>query len=271
MQNVAVLNCTEIVYLPVDRIRPNPYQPRRNFDKIPLEELAKSIQQYGVMQPISVRFINGSSYELVAGERRLKACKIAGIKIIPSIIVNINDKDSAAMALIENIQKEDLNFVEEAEGYRNLMLDYNYSQEELARILGKSESTIAEKLRILRINKRVQRMLVEYGLTERHARALLKIEDVDLQKEIVNKVVRYNLGIRKTEELIESALKMKTEEYIESKNNTVKIKTYFKDVRIFTNTIKQAIDIMNESGVLTDYNINQDESTYEINIKIKYN
>lgn len=270
MQNVAVINCTEIVYLPVDRIRPNPYQPRRNFDKTPLEELAKSIEQYGVMQPISVRFINGTSYELVAGERRLKACKIAGIKFIPSIIVNINDRDSAAISLIENIQKEDLNFIEEAEGYRNLMLDYNYTIEELAKIVGKSETFISQKLRILRISKRVQRILVENGVSERHARALLKIEDADLQKDIVDKVIKYNLGIKRTEELIESTLKKKEEE-IEQKNNKMKIKTYFKDVRIFTNTIKQAVDIMNESGVLTDYNINKDDDTYEISIKIKCN
>lgn len=276
MQNVAIISCNEIVYLPVDKIRLNPYQPRKNFDKVPLEELAKSIKQYGVMQPISVRFINGVSYELVAGERRLRACKLAGIDTIPTIIVNISDKDSAAIALIENMQRENLNFLEEAEGFQNLMSDFSYTQEELAHILGKSQSTIANKLRLLRLDKEVKKMLVENLLTERHARALLKIDDEQLQKEVLNKVVRYGLNVKRTENLIESVLAnndtLNDDNYIDANNDkksNIKVKRYFKDVRLFTNTIKQAVKLMNDSGVATNYVVKQNEDgVYEINIKL---
>lgn len=267
MQNVAILSCNEIVYLPVDKIIPNPYQPRKYFDMISLEELAKSIKQYGVIHPISVRFINGSSYELVSGERRLKASKMAGIKIIPTIIVNINDKDSAAIALIENMQRENLNFLEEAEGFQNLMSDFCYTQDELAKILGKSQSTIANKLRILRLSKTIKKIIVENGLTEGHARALLKVEDEKMQKEILSKVTKYGLNVKRTEELIESAFNKNSDR--ETRKNNNKIKRCFKDVRLFTNTIRQAVQLMNDSGVETNYIINQNENSYEISIKVK--
>lgn len=267
MENMAIVSCNEIVDLPIGWIKPNPYQPRKYFERSALEDLARSIRQYGVMQPVSVRFLNSSSYELVSGERRLKAAKIAGLYTIPCIIVNVDDKDSAAIALIENIQRENLNFIEEAEGFFNLMNDYGYTQEGLAEILGKSQPTIANKLRILRLDSNVQKKIIENNLTERHARALLKINDVNLQEEILDKVIKFGLNVKRTEELIEDALKKKDENKDISGQN---VKRYIRDIRLFTNTIKQAVSLMQESGVETEYEVNKNDEVYEINIKINY-
>ncbi len=139
---------SEIKYIPIDSIKPNPYQPRKDFNKKALEELSQSIKTYGVIQPISVRKLQDNSYELVAGERRLRASELANLKEIPAIIVDYRDKESAMIALIENLQREDLNFIEEAEGYRNLIEDHGFTQQELAEKIGKSQSTIANKLMI---------------------------------------------------------------------------------------------------------------------------
>jgi len=149
----------EIIYLSLDKVQPNPYQPRHIFDRTSLDELASSIQEYGVLQPISVRQINGSRYELVAGERRLRASKIAGIETIPAIVVNISEQDSAILALIENLQRQNLHYLEEAGGFLNLMTDYGLTQEEIAERVGKNQSTIANKLRILRLSKAVQKQI----------------------------------------------------------------------------------------------------------------
>ena len=142
----------DIVYISVDSIRPNPYQPRKRFSKASLDELCESIKQYGVIQPINVRKIGNNHYELVAGERRLRAAIMAGLDKIPAIIIDVNDNDSAILALIENLQREDLNYLEEAEGYNNLIMEHNLTQEELAMRIGKSQSTIANKIRLLRLS-----------------------------------------------------------------------------------------------------------------------
>lgn len=212
----AALTYTEITYLPVDNIKPNPYQPRKFIERRSLEELAMSIKRYGVMQPISVRFINGASYELVAGERRLKAAKLAGLETIPAIIVNISDRDSAAIALVENMQRQDLNYYEETEGFNNLVEYYGYTKESLAAVLGKSQSAIEDK-------------------------------------------------VRKNEEMTETI----TSSIIKTNNH--KLKRRISDVRLFTNTIKQSVEIMNESGVSTNYEISENSDYYEINIKITRN
>jgi ParB family chromosome partitioning protein len=164
---------SEIKYIPIDSIKPNPYQPRKDFNKKALEELSQSIKTYGVIQPISVRKLQDNSYELVAGERRLRASELANLKEIPAIIVDYRDKESAMIALIENLQREDLNFIEEAEGYRNLIEDHGFTQQELAEKIGKSQSTIANKLRLLKLPDDIKRDLIEHNLTERHGRALL--------------------------------------------------------------------------------------------------
>jgi len=238
----------KITMIPIDLIRPNPYQPRKKFDNSSLDELCQSIQQYGVIQPINVRKVNNTHYELVAGERRLRAAAMAGFKEVPAIIVDVGEDDSAIMALIENLQREDLGYLEEAEGYRNLIKEHGLTQEELAQKIGKSQSTIANKIRILRLSPMVKKILTDNGLTERHARALLKIEDEQIQLKVLQKVCEKGLNVRKTEELVQKALEKycnqgKTEEY---KGRVTKS---IKDIRFFVNTIRQAIDTMKRSGV----------------------
>ena len=239
-----------ITYLTIDNVRPNPYQPRKQFSKAALEELCESIKQYGVIQPINVRRISTNHYELVAGERRLRAATMAGLKEIPSIIVNVNDNDSAVMALIENLQREDLNYMEEAEGYNNLINDHGFTQEELAQKISKSQSTIANKIRLLRLPPMVKKILSDNSLTERHARALLKLHDEQLQLKVLKLVCEKGLNVKKTEELVERAIeKYSRQEKEKEKVPERKFTRAIKDIRIFVNTIRQAIDLMKKSGV----------------------
>ena len=237
-----------ISYLSIDCVRPNPYQPRKQFSKGALEELCESIKQYGVIQPINVRKITNNSYELVAGERRLRAAVMAGLKEIPAIVINVNDNDSAVMALIENLQREDLSYMEEAEGYNNLINDHGFTQEELAQKIGKSQSTIANKIRLLRLPPMVKKILSDNNLTERHARSLLKLHDEQLQLKVLKHVCEKGLNVKKTEELVERAI----EKFTKLEKDKVperKFTKAIKDIRIFVNTIRQAIDLMKKSGV----------------------
>jgi ParB family chromosome partitioning protein len=238
----------KITMIPIDLIRPNPYQPRRKFDRASMEELCQSIQQYGVIQPINVRKISKTHYELIAGERRLRASAMIGKKEIPAIVVDIGEDDSAMIALIENLQREDLGYMEEAEGYRNLIREHGLTQEELAQRIGKSQSTIANKIRLLRLSPMVKKILADNNLTERHARALLKIDDEQLQLKILKKVCEKGLNVRKTEELVQRTL-----DKYNNRNNVEdykkRITRSIKDIRIFVNTIRQAIDTMKKSGV----------------------
>lgn len=237
-----------ITYINIDNVRPNPYQPRKQFNKAALEELCESIKQYGVIQPINVRKITTNNFELVAGERRLRAATMAGLKEIPAIIVNVDDNDSAVMALIENLQREDLNYMEEAEGYNNLISDHGFTQEELAQKIGKSQSTIANKIRLLKLSPIVKKILADNNLTERHARALLKLHDEQLQLKVLKHVCEKGYNVKKTEELVDRAIEKFTREAKE-KTPERKFTRSIKDIRIFVNTIRQAIDLMKKSGV----------------------
>ena len=241
---------TEIKYLPLNSIKPNPYQPRKNFNRKALEELSQSIKTYGLIQPISVRKLCDESYELIAGERRLRASEIAELSEIPAIVVDYKDKDSAIVALIENLQREDLNFIEEAEGYFNLINDHGFTQQELAEKLAKNQSTIANKLRILRLPDDIKKSLIENKLTERHARALLRLPDDDLQRKVLEKVVKNDLNVKKTEK--------------ETKQNVRSLINF----RIYLNTIKNAYIAIKDSGVEAKY-IEKDMGDYvEVVVKI---
>lgn len=237
-----------ITYIALDSIRPNPYQPRKQFNKSALEELCDSIKQYGVLQPINVRKLSNNSFELVAGERRLRAATMAGLKEIPAIVINVDDNDSAVMALIENLQREDLSYMEEAEGYNNLINEHGFTQEELAQKIGKSQSTIANKIRLLKLPPLVKKILADNNLTERHARALLKLHDEQLQLKVLKIVCEKGLNVKKTEELVERAIEKYSREARE-KGGERKMTKAIKDIRIFVNTIRQAIDLMKKSGV----------------------
>ncbi|PKM51097.1 MAG: nucleoid occlusion protein [Firmicutes bacterium HGW-Firmicutes-7] len=258
----------KVIMISISNIRPNPYQPRKVFDQVMLEELANSIREFGLIQPVNVRVIKENTYELVAGERRLRAAKLAKLDKIPAIVIDVNDKDSAVLALIENLQRENLNYFEEAEGYYNLMEDYNLTQEDIAKQVGKSQSTVANKLRLLKLSDKVVKILLEHHLSERHARALLKLPTADLQLGILDKVIIQSLNVKKTEDLIDSTLhKVINDEKINSKQNAF-MKRYIKDIRIFTNTIKQSVEMMKESGIDVEYKLEENDNAYNISIVI---
>lgn len=240
----------EIKYIPIESIRPNPYQPRKNFNEKSLEELSQSIKSFGLIQPISVRKLQNENYELIAGERRLRASEIANLEKIPAIVVEYRDNESAMIALIENLQREDLNFIEEAEGYQNLIIDHGFTQQQLAESIGKSQSTIANKLRILKLPEDIKKDLLEYDLTERHGRALLKLPDDNLKRKILNKVIKQDLNVSKTESLVNDILNdLTSKENVEEKQN---IKGLI-STRIYLNTIKKAFTAIKDSGVNAKY------------------
>ena len=256
----------EVLHLPIGIVNSNPYQPRRIFDRESMEELAASITTYGVLQPISVRHINGAGYELVAGERRLRACKLAGLSTIPAIVVDITDHDSAVLAMIENLQRQDLHFFEEAQGLANLMTDYGFTQEALAGRIGKNQSTIANKIRIMRLPRSVQKAIIDNELTERHARALLKLSNENDQLEVITKVAKQSLTVRKTEALIEAMLSPTTQKI----SGSAPFKAYIRDIRILTNTIKENLDMVRQSGIDTQFDMEQTDTGYNIIIKLNY-
>ena len=260
MMNLALNSSNEVIDIAVDKILPNPYQPRRSFDRKAMEELVRSVRQYGVLQPIGVRQASGGSYELVMGERRLRASKLAGLRYIPAIILNIGDRDSAALSLIENIHRQELNYLEEAEAMHSVMKDFGCTQEDLCHILGKSRSAIAGKLRLLRLAPDIKQILIKNNLSESHARALLRLSRRDAQKTVLEQVTRYGLNVKKTEELIDSTIRTGGEIGIIKKQP--KIKLCFRDVRLFTNTLKQAVEQMNDSGLETEYEIRQTDNLY---------
>ena len=207
----------EILKINVNDIIPNTYQPRRFFDEVALIELSQSIKEHGIIQPLTVRR-RGDIYELVAGERRLRAAKLASLGEVPCTLVDITDTQSAQIALLENLQREDLNYIEEAEAYYNLMNDHNFTQEEIASKMGKKQSTVANKLRLLKLSPQVRSLCLENSLTERHARALLSVTDEKLQLKIIEKVIKNGLNVKKTEELINKELLKLAGKSLNSKN-----------------------------------------------------
>ncbi|SHM18271.1 ParB family protein [Caldanaerovirga acetigignens] len=243
---------SEIINIPVDAIKPNPYQPRKNFDDKSLQDLIDSIKIYGVLQPIVVRRMGKNEYELIAGERRWRACLQAGLKEIPAVVRDVKETDSAIMALIENLQRENLNFIEEAEGYRQLIDEHGLTQEQLAERLGKSQSTIANKIRILKMPEDILKIISQENLTERHARALLKLPEESLQREILKKIVEKKLNVRQTEELVERTLQ-KLHEKKDKIGNKRMLKVAIKDIRIFINSVKKLVSNIKETGYKAEY------------------
>ena len=199
-----------VVFLPTRSIRPNPAQPRKVFRPEALDELADSIRQHGILQPLSVRR-RGNAYELIAGERRLRAAELAGITDVPCIIMSMDDRESGMAAMVENLQRQDLDFIEEAQGIRQLLTLHAMSQEQVARLLGKSQSAIANKLRILKHSESVLDALREAGLTERHARALLKLPSEEETLQAIREISRQGMSVARTEKYIETLMSQKEE------------------------------------------------------------
>lgn len=244
-----------------EEIYPNPDQPRRSFSMDELEGLAQSIHENGMLQPVSVRIREGGGYELIAGERRLRAAGMIGMATVPCIVIRAQSEQSAVFALLENLQREDLNFFEEARAIESLMNHYGLSQEEMALRLGKAQSTLSNKLRLLRLSPRMCAQIERAGLTERHARALLKLEDEHERQLVLDQVVCNQLNVAQTEKLVESCLKPK-----QGKKRNIKF--LFRDVRIFMNTITHAVDTMRQAGIEADSEQTEDEKyiTYTVRI-----
>jgi len=245
----------------------NPHQPRHIFNDDSLLELAESIGQHGLLQPIAVRINENQKYEVVAGERRLRAFELLGNKMIPAIIKEFNSKDSAIIAMIENIQRDDLHFIEVARGFKRLMDEYSMTQMELVSVVGKSQSAIANKIRLLGLSEEVLNLIINGNLSERHGRALLRIGDENQQLEIVRLVIKDSLNVKESELLVEKFISGFVIKEKKNKNKN-QIKTYVKDIRLFTNTIKQAVDSINSAGLEAKYVIREDNDKYVITIDI---
>lgn len=232
-----------VFYLPVTQIVPNRAQPRVHFDEAALAELAGSIRRYGVLQPLTVRRSSGGGFELVAGERRLRAARMAGLKEVPCLVSAVGEEDAALLALIENIQRRDLNYMEEAAALQKLIAAYGLSQEQVAEKLGRSQSAVANKLRLLRLPQEVLTLLRKNGFTERHARALLRLPTPEAQKEGAELLVKEGWTVSRTERYVEEVLRD------QAKEKKVRRPLFIRDVRFFLNTLDHSLTVMRSAGV----------------------
>lgn len=255
----------KVVEVDIDRIYPNPNQPRRKFTEEDLKELAASIKANGLIQPIIVRRLD-IGYELVAGERRLRAARLCGMMMIACIIVETTERGSAIMALTENMQRKDLNFFEEAEAISVMIELFGYTQEDVAVRLGKSQSTVANKIRLLKFTRPERKAMLEYGFTERHARALLCVNDVTLRTQLIEEIYRRRLNVESTEKLIEMRMK-ENKEMVRIK----KCRGAFKDVRLFVNTINHAVEVMKAAGIEAEMRKSKQKEYTEYVVRIPNN
>ena len=235
----------QIILVPHEEIFPNPNQPRKRFDFDELEGLAQSIRQNGIIQPIAVRINSKGEYELISGERRLRASRLVGITRIPCIIMEANDSKSALFALIENIQRTDLSFFEEAVAIDKLINEYGMSRDEVCKKLGKAPPTVSNKLRLLRLPEEIRLKIVQENLTERHARALLRLNNLSQIQRALSIISEKRLNVEESEKLIDQILNN------DSRRRQPPVKL-FKDVRIFVNTLNHAVDTMRRAGIEAD-------------------
>ena len=252
---------TRVQYIPLGRIRPNPQQPRRSFDEEGLAELAASIRSCGILQPLTVRRA-GEGYELVAGERRLRAARIAGLREVPCLVAQVGEEDSALLALMENLQRRDLDCWEEAQAIARLISRYGLSQEEAARRLGRAQPTVANKLRLLRLPEDVRALLRENGLTERHARALLRLQDPEVQRRAAGDMVRRGMNVAQAEAYVEKLLQ--SDQVTPPRGRSTYI---IKDVRLFLNSVDRGLHLMRQAGV--DAGWNRQDTDREILLTIR--
>lgn len=250
-----------IKYIPIEKIYPNPHQPRSLFDEEDLEELCQSIKEHGIIQPLTVRKTN-EGFQLIVGERRLRASKLAGLKEIPVIIKEFTDEESAAVALVENLQRKDLDFIEEALGYFRLIEKFGMTQQDLAKKVGKSQSTIANKLRLLKLPEDIQRSLAQNNLTERHARSLLKLANLEDQQLVLNEIIEKELTVKDTDILVESLINRKKDV---KKNTVIRI---FKDLRLYTNSIWAMIKELKQGGLAVQVEEIENEQYVEFKIRL---
>ena len=261
-QQDKIKTVNKVVQVPIKYIFPNPNQPRHDFNEDELSYLAESIRNDGIIQPITVRKV-GDKFEIVSGERRLRAAKIVKCECVPCIIVDITERSSALMALIENIQRSDLSFFDEANAIYNLIDLYGMTQEDAAIRLGMAQSTLANKLRLLKLSDEERKLIAEAKLTERHARAFLKLSDPDQRIITINKVIKYGMNVEKTECLIEQLIKTDDE-----RESFKKRAILLRDVRLFVNTINKAVETIKMAGVAADSKKTENDDFIEYYIRI---
>ena len=235
-----------IIWLPADEIAPNPVQPRKQFEEKALEELSQSIRSFGVLNPLTVR-CRGGKYELVAGERRLRAAKLAGLQEVPCILLDVNMEDASLIALVENLQRRDLDFIEEAVGLSRLIRMFGMSQEEAARRIGKSQSAVANKLRLLKLPRDVLEGLRDNGLSERHGRALLRLPDPNAQRMALAVIAESGMNVAAAESYIDALLAEGSAGAADKPGQ--KRTLVLKDVRIFLNSLNRSLDLMKQGGI----------------------
>ena len=257
----------EVVQLSINQISPNRYQPRTIFNEEKIDELAQTIHTHGMIQPIVVRKVadTDKEYEIIAGERRYRAVTQLGWKTIPALIRQMNDKETASVALIENLQREELTVIEEARAYEQLIKIHELTQEALAQRLGKSQSTIANKLRLLKLPNEIQNAILNKSITERHARALIALKDDVKQTQLLNEIIEKQLNVKQTEEKIKKFLSN------EPKKKRPSLRGFNKDMRIAMNTIRQSLTMVSDTGVKLETEEEDLEDYYQITIKIPKN
>ncbi len=251
-----------VVYISPYNIEPNPYQPRKSFDYESLYSLSESIKYNGVLQPLIVRDKGNNFYELISGERRLRASKIAGLALVPCLIRNVNITDSAVFAIIENLQRQNLNFFEEAEGLCRLISDFGFTQSQIGIRLGKSQSSLSNKIRLLKIPYEFRQRIIDNSLTERHARALIKINDECMMKNTLEYIILNNLNVSQTEKYIDSLIN--SESCISNKPRL----RMLTDVRLFINSITQAVNTMTDAGINADLKRTEDDNSIIFTVTI---
>ncbi len=251
----------QIQFLPHDLIKPNPQQPRVRFDYNELEGLACSIRANGLLQPINVRALENGEFELISGERRLRAARMIGMTKIPCIVMNVSDQQSALFAIIENVQRENLDFFEEAVAIERLMTEYGLSQDEISEKLGKAPSTLSNKLRLLRLSDEIRDKISYAGLSERHARALLTLPDNNTRKRVLDIVIERHLTVAETERLIQDVHRRR-------KGPRKPQTKAYKDMRIFLNTLNHAVDIIRKAGIEADTAKSETDEYFEYVIRI---
>lgn len=255
-----------IVEIPLERIQPNPAQPRQTLSQKELDSLSQSIRENGLLQPIIVRHRNNGGFELIAGERRLRACRIAGLRTVPCIINDCDGRTAAILAMLENLQRQDLQLFEEAEGLQKLIAQWGITQEEAARRLGKSQSAIANKMRLLKLNETERRKITEAALSGRHARALIRIADEQLRMRVLEEIIAKGLNVSQTDHLVDKTLEEKEKELVAARHQK---KTFvWKDYRIFLNTVNNAVQTMVASGIDAVTNQKETEEFYELVVRI---
>ena len=271
LRNRPSLRRGRVIYLKPDELAPNPVQPRKRFDEESLSELCESIKSYGILNPLTVRARNGG-YELVAGERRLRAAKLAGLTEVPCILLDIDIQDSNLIALIENLQRRDLDFIEEAAGLYQLIRIFGLSQEEAARRIGKSQSAVANKLRLLKLPEDFLEALRENGLTERHGRALLRLSTPQKQRAALEYILENDLTVAATDAYVDALLQSPAPEPEEEKEQAQPKRSFIlKDVRVFLNTLSRSLDMMKQGGIDAGMQREETEDSLILTISIPKN